>query len=147
MEKQKLRIALTKDVKAPTRGTEVSAGLDFYAPEDITIPPQSSVNIASGVKIQLPENYALIFFNKSGVAAKKELYVGACVVDEDYQGEVHLNLYNPMPNYFQKFKKGEKVTQGLIIRVEYLQPEVVNEDELFSSISERGTGGFGSTGK
>ena len=71
-----------KDVKTPTRGTSQSAGIDLYIPNDYPptlIDSQESVFIPSGLKINVPENHVLIAMNKSGVALKKNLQVGACV--------------------------------------------------------------------
>ena len=91
-----MQIAKIRNVKTPTRGTNGSAGIDFYVPDDYpdslcTIPPGDRFFIPSGIKANVPEGYALIAMNKSGVALKKGLMVGACVVDSDYQGEIHLH--------------------------------------------------------
>ena len=141
-----MEIKKTRNVKTPTRGTEASAGLDFYIPNDSKLPgirPGESLNIPSGIHAKIPKGYALIAFNKSGIALKKGLQVGACVVDEDYQGEIHLHVMNvgfkPV-----SFKPGEKLVQFLLIPVNYASIEVVKE--LYSETTERGSGGFGSTG-
>ena len=91
-----MKIAKIRNVKTPNRGTSESAGIDFYVPEDYsqTLKPGDSCLIPSGIKANVPNGFALVAFNKSGVAVKKNLYVGACVVDEDYQGEIHINLTN-----------------------------------------------------
>ena len=78
-----MRIAKVRKVKTPTRGTSKSAGLDFYVPDGfdrVILTVGEKVFIPSGIKAELPEGYALIAFNKSGVALKKSLFVGACVV-------------------------------------------------------------------
>ena len=92
-----MKIAKVRNVKTPTRGTVGSAGIDFYIPNDYpanlcTVNPGERFFIPSGIKANVPEGYALIAMNKSGVALKKSLMVGACVVDSDYQGEIHLHL-------------------------------------------------------
>ena len=141
MKVQKLR-----DVKTPNRGTTVSAGIDFYVPEDFettTLAPGESVLIPSGIKVQVPRGYALIAFNKSGVAVKQGLSVGACVVDEDYEGEVHLHMINTSSKE-QVIATGQKLVQFVLIPVSYFDVEVV--DEIQSRNTERGAGGFGSTG-
>lgn len=141
MKVQKLR-----DVKTPNRGTTVSAGIDFYVPEDFettTLAPGESVLIPSGIKVQVPRGYALIAFNKSGVAVKQGLSVGACVVDEDYEGEVHLHMINTSSKE-QVIATGQKLVQFVLIPVSYFDVEVV--DEIQSRNTERGVGGFGSTG-
>lgn len=141
MKVQKLR-----DVKTPNRGTTVSAGIDFYVPEDFettTLAPGESVLIPSGIKVQVPRGYALIAFNKSGVSVKQGLSVGACVVDEDYEGEVHLHMINTS-NKEQVIATGQKLVQFVLIPVSYFDVEEV--DKIQSRNTERGSGGFGSTG-
>lgn len=147
-----MKIQKVRDVKTPSRGTSKSAGIDFFVPNDAnelkwtTIQPGMSINIASGIKVKIPSGYALIAMNKSGVALKKGLQVGACVIDEDYQGEVHLHVTN-VSRSSCSISPGEKLVQMLLIPVLYEGIEVVAEDEsLFEDESERGEGGFGSTG-
>jgi len=141
MKVQKLR-----EVKTPNRGTEVSAGIDFYVPEDFetkVLAPGQSVLIPSGIKVRVPIGYALIAFNKSGVSVKQGLSVGACVVDEDYDGEVHLHMINTS-NKDQTISTGQKLVQFVLIPVSYTNVEAV--DELPQRVTQRGAGGFGSTG-
>ena len=139
-----------RDVKTPTRGTNKSAGLDFYMPEgmgQVVIYPDTYINIPSGIKARIPEGFVLIAFNKSGIALNKKLMVGARVIDEDYQGEIHLHLVNStkVPIYVYP---GEKVLQFILLPVNYENVTVVeSENELFDCVnSERGDGKFGSTG-
>ena len=87
--------------------------------------------------------------NKSGVATKKHLQVGACVVDEDYQGEVHLHVTNIGVDV-QELLPGEKLVQMLLVPVSHEGIEVVGTvSELYPEATERGAGGggLGSTGK
>jgi dUTP pyrophosphatase len=143
-----MKISKIREVKTPTRGTQESAGIDFFVPADFTekkIFPGESVFIPSGIKVNVPKNHALIAFNKSGVALKKNLAVGACVVDEDYQGEIHLHLYN-FSEQTQTVSPGEKLVQMVLVPMFYDEVEVVEESKLFKSTTERGEGGFGSTG-
>ena len=146
----KFRYVRIRDVKAPTRGTSRSAGIDFYIPNDyhiVTIYPGQSANIPSGLKVRLPEGMALVMFNKSGRAVKDSLQVGACVIDEDYTGEVHLHVVN-VGEGIVILEPGEKLVQGLILPIGF--PEMVEESDeeaCFRDLeSERGDGGFGSTG-
>lgn len=137
-----------RDVKDPSRGTEQSAGLDFFIPndlEEITIPAGCSINIPSGIKLMIPPNFVGIFFNKSGVGVKGVL-VGAQVVDADYRGEVHLNVHNISANPVV-FKPGQKLVQMLIMPVSMCSlREVENEAYVALDPTKRGSGGFGSTG-
>ena len=143
-----MKIAKTRNVKTPNRGTPQSAGLDFFVPEDfeqVDLPPGNSVFIPSGVKANVPQGHALIAFNKSGVALKKNLSIGACVVDEDYQGEIHLHLYN-FGTSSVSISPGEKLVQMVLVPVLYENVDVVDEPTLFDNETTRGSGGFGSTG-
>ena len=145
-----MKICKIRDVKTPTRGTQGSAGIDFYVPNNYPeslqkILPGERYLIPSGIKANVPEGYALIAFNKSGIALNKTLMVGACVVDSDYQGEIHLHLVNTSSNDVT-IEPGEKLTQFLLVPVNHSAVEVVFANDLFDDKSERGTGGFGSTG-
>ena len=145
-----MKFCKVRDVKTPVRGTPLSAGIDFFIPNDfpgdVYLIPGSAVNIPSGIKVKVPHGYALVFKNKSGVAVKKELQVGACGVDEDYQGEIHLHVRNIGLN-LQTLKPGEKIVQAILVPVSYEDlEEVVDATELYDKVTERGEGGFGSTG-
>lgn len=151
-----MKIIKTRDVKTPTRGTEGSAGIDFYVPEKVDenapgngnyydLRPGQHVNIPSGIKAKVPENYALVAFNKSGRAIQG-LQVGACVVDSDYQGEIHLHVRNAGQNHVI-IRPGDKLVQFLLLPVSHEGVEVVKtEEELYSKKTVRGESGFGSTG-
>jgi dUTP pyrophosphatase len=120
--------------------------LDFYVHDDFKatkVWPGKSVLIPSGVKAQVPEGYALIAFNKSGIATKQGLIVGACVVDEDYEGEIHIHMMNVEDKVIDIIP-GQKLVQFVLVPVNYQNVEIVNE--LPKRQSERGEGGFGSTG-
>jgi len=145
-----MKIARIRDVKLPTRGTSGSAGIDFYVPNDYPeslseIKPGERFFIPSGIKANVPQGYALIAFNKSGIALNKDLMIGACVVDSDYQGEIHLHLIN-VGNEPKRISPGDKIVQFLLIEVDHDIVEEVREEDLFDYTSTRATGGFGSTG-
>lgn len=141
-----MKVVKTRNVKLPSRGTPESAGIDFYTPNDFkdeVLLPLQSVLIPSGIKAQVPKGYALIAFNKSGVATKQGLMVGACVVDEDYEGEIHLHMTNTS-NKNQTIKSGQKLVQFILLPINYSDIEEVVE--LLSRNTQRGDKGFGSTG-
>ena len=145
-----MKLAKIRNVKTPTRGTAGSAGIDFYVPDDYpsslcTIQPGDRYFIPSGIKANVPEGFALIAMNKSGVSMKKGLMVGACVVDSDYQGEIHLHLINASNNAVT-IEPGDKLTQFLLVPVNHCAVELVDVDDLFDEETARGSGGFGSTG-
>lgn len=137
-----------RDVKSPSRGTSASAGLDFYVPNDfipVSLNPGESVNIPSGIKMMVQYGFSGNFYNKSGVG-KKGLLVGACVVDSDYRGEVHLNVHNVSKDSIA-IDPGMKLVQMLIQPVAMTTPEEISKEKYDSyAPTERGSGGFGSTG-
>ena len=143
-----MKIAKIRDVKTPTRANSTDAGIDFFIPNDHVfsyLKPGASVLIPSGVKVNVPEGYALIAFNKSGVAVKKNLHVGACVVDHGYQGEVHINLTN-VGSEDRTLEAGDKIVQFVLLPLGPPEIELVEENNLYESNSSRGDGGFGSSG-
>jgi dUTP pyrophosphatase len=143
-----MKISRIRDVKIPTRGTERSAGIDFYVPNDYPttiIAPGKSVLIPTGIKAQIPSGYMLTAFNKSGVALKQCLIKGAEVCDEDYQGEIHIHVINVGQGH-QTITPGQKLIQFILVPVFYDTVEEVDISDLYPEVSERGEGGFGSTG-
>ena len=142
-----MKIAKVKAVKTPERGTPESAGIDFFVPDGIhaKLEPGGSCLIPSGIKANIPSGYALIAFNKSGIAVRKNLHVGASVVDEDYQGEIHFNLANVGLEDIM-INPGEKIIQFILLPVFYDIIEEVKLENLYEKVTARGAGGFGSTG-
>jgi dUTP pyrophosphatase len=147
MQKE-MKFIKTREVKSPTYGTPGSAGIDFFVPTDFVeawVYPHQSVLIPSGIKARVPDGYALIAFNKSGVATKKRLQVGAQVVDSDYEGEIHIHVYNTA-NDSVKIGPGDKLIQFILLPVGTAMLEECNTlEEVFPVQSARGSGGFGST--
>jgi len=143
------------DVQSPVRETKYSAGIDFFIPDDwndgvqYTIRPQEKIVIPMKICIDMIgsglENYMLKFENKSGIAVKKGLVVGACVIDADYQGELMVHVYNASNEPTAIFPGG-KIIQGIITEVIYASPSQYHIDDLFTTQSDRGAGRFGSTG-
>ena len=143
-----MKISKIRDVKTPTRANPTDAGIDFFVPNDqetIGLKPGESAFIPSGINVNCPEGYALIAFNKSGIAVQKSLHVGACVVDNGYQGEVHINLTN-VGDDLQTIQAGDKIVQFVLLPLGNPTVELVDENNLYESVSSRGEGGFGSSG-
>ena|SRR6056297_3156587 len=142
-----MKYSKVRKVKSIERGTKKSAGIDFFIPEDFreqVLLPTQSVLIPSGIKINIPKNHVLIMLNKSSIAAKKRLLIGAQVIDEDYQGEIHIDLHNVGARNIT-LKPGMKITQGILLPVNYASPEEVPIENLYTKKTKRGSGGFGST--
>lgn len=127
------------------------AGLDFFVPDDFPatqLEHGEKVLIPAGIKVEVPIGFAMIFHNKSGVAVKKNLYVGADTIDHGYSGEVHINLINN-GNETQTIAPGDKIIQGILIPVSLVEPMLVLEEDLYADVhvaGSRGAGGFGSSG-
>ena len=143
-----MKFTKIKDVKTPTRANSTDAGIDFFIPnteQPICLSPGHSCFVPSGIKVNVPEGYALLAFNKSGIAVKKSLHVGACVVDHGYQGEVHINLTNVGTENIT-LEPGDKIVQFVLLPLGDPTVEEVKHDDLYTETSSRGEGGFGSTG-
>lgn len=134
---------LNENVKVPERANDDDAGMDVFTPVNFSIAPGSDNLIPLGWKCEFPKGYALVFKEKSGIATKKKLDIGACVVDAGYRGEVHIHLFNNS-NSTVVFDVGDKVAQFLIVPVWH--GDAVQVDSV-SDNTTRGEGGFGSTGK
>lgn len=156
-----LQFAKVRDVKSPLRANAGDAGLDFFLPNDFeetSLELGQSILIKSGIHVNVPEGYALIAFNKSGVATKKGLQVGACVVDNGYELEIHIHLNKvakgteDKPNKYDSRRSvctlspGEKIVQFILMPVNTVMPEEKPLDILYENSRSTRTGGFGSTG-
>ena len=149
-DKNTLRVFRTKNVKLPERSGR-NAGFDFFVPNDFkktTIKSLQNINIPSGVIVKMPPGHALIAFNKSGMAVNNNLQIGACVVDENYTGEIHLNIVNLKKKKFE-INPGMKLVQFVLIKVNYavvVEHDYISEMYKKEDHQERGDKGFGSTG-
>lgn len=142
-----LQFTKIRDVKSPVRGTTGSAGLDLFTPNelDYTINPGESVLIPSGLKVLIPDNHVGYLKNKSSIACNG-LILGACVIDNDYRGEILINLHNISNNPIC-IEKNKKITQLIIQSVNLDDAsEITNEQYDRTPVTGRGQGGFGSTG-
>src|SRR6056300_395892 len=132
---------LNEHAITPTRGSPLAAGYDVYSSVDTTIASGCRGLVDTGVAFTVPlETYGRIA-PRSGLAVKKGIQVGAGVIDRDYTGEVKVVLFNHGDDEFV-IKKGDRIAQLIIEKIE--MPEVKLVDELL--VTERGEGGFGSTG-
>lgn len=134
---------LYEDSVIPTRGSEYAAGYDLYAHEGAIIKPHETAKIGTGVAIQPPKDTFGAVFARSGLAAKQGLRPANCVgvCDYDYTGEYIVALHNDS-NEERVIEKGERI--GQVVFIPYVNVTFVEVDEL--DATERGAGGFGSTG-
>lgn len=138
---------LREDAKIPERGTPFAAGADLYACFDggwIDIAPGDTVMVPTGIAVEIPEGYAGFILARSGLATKRDLAPANKVglIDSDYRGEIMVALHNHGAVQ-QTVEKYERVAQLMI--VPYALADYVEAAEL--SDTERGEGGFGSTGR
>ena len=137
---------LTPNAIVPTYGTEFSAGADLYSgmTEPVIINAGTTEFIKTGIAMEIPEGLVGLVYARSGMACKKGLApankVG--VIDSDYRGEVMVSLHNHS-NEEQEITDGERIAQLVI--APFLAAEFTECDELTNT--QRGVGGFGSTGK
>ena len=128
--------------RLPTRGSKFAAGLDLYSIERVTIAPHERTVVGTGLSVAIPHGFYGRVAPRSGLAIKRGLDVLAGVVDSDYRGEVMCALVNHGDAAIE-LAAGERIAQ-LIIEAIAL-PAPVWADDLRET--ERGAGGFGSTGK
>ena len=139
--------------KPPARSNPSDAGLDiFYNPEKedaVTIAPGESVVLETGYRFGVPHGYMLEVKNRSGLASKRSLVVGACVIDAGYDGEVLINLHN-IGNETQTVQPYTKIAQIVMVPVVHFRALETHGGDLYNwypiAMTERGDDGFGSTG-
>ena len=136
---------LTPTAKLPVYGSDCAAGADLYSDEEaFTVAPGETKLVHTGISLEIPEGYGGFVYARSGMATKRGLApankVG--VIDADYRGEIMVALHNHS-NAPQTVEAGERVAQLVI--APFLKAEFEEADELTET--DRGAGGFGSTGK
>ena len=174
----KLKGCRVRNVKLPVRATSGSCGYDIFIPQDLVrldfnkmsaitrvdpridfdyntgylknifIAPGEEILIPSGLKIKVPDGYCLKVENKSSISAVKDLLVGSCIVDMDYEGEILINLHNVSSKKVATLQPNDKMCQLVLYKIDTPEiEEIATPGELFKdSSSERVDGGFGSTG-
>jgi dUTP pyrophosphatase len=130
------------DAIVPTRGSDRSVGYDLYSSEYAMVPCQAGrALVGTGITVVLPEGVYGRVAPRSGLAVKHCINVGAGVIDPDYTGEIKVVLFNHGEKDFE-IKKGDRIAQLVLERCETPPIEEINIVED----TERGSGGFGSTG-
>jgi len=142
------------DAIPPTRANPSDAGLDVhFNPDDASLAgaylePGQSKLFPTGLKFGVPHGYMLEVKNRSGNASKRNLLVGACVIDSGYDGEVFVNLHN-VGTETQFIQKGMKIAQVVMLPVVHFRAIETTNDNLYAwypiSMSDRGAGALGST--
>lgn len=138
-----MRIVLDKGAYMPKRAHNLDAGLDLMSPIDTYVPAGGSVVIDTGVHVEIPEGYVGFLKSKSGLNVKHGI-TSEGVVDAGYQGSIHVKLYNHSLSGGYMIEKRDKISQLVILPVLLEELEQVDH---FDTETERGTCGFGSTGR
>lgn len=139
-----LKVKLSDGAPLPRHAKPGDAGLDLTSRETVEIPPGGTRLVGTGVSVEVPEGYVGLCFPRSGLAAKQGVNLANCVgvVDSGYRGEVMAALHNSTRDAWRVVNRGERVAQ--LVVVPFATCECVEVEEL--SGTERGEGGFGSTG-
>lgn len=136
-----MNVMLDEKALMPKRGHATDAGLDLLSPIDTLVPAKGSISIDTCIHIELPNGTAGFLKSKSGLNVKHGI-TSEGVIDVGYTGAIVCKLYNHSNDDY-KVKRGDKITQLVIVKIETPSLKVVDK---FNE-TERGEGGFGSTGR
>jgi len=138
----KIRIKkVSSTAKIPQYAHPTDAGMDLFSNENLVLQPSELIICSTGISLAIPQGYVGLIWDKSGLAGKNEIKTMGGVVDSSYRGEIGVILKNLSTREY-KIKIGDKIAQMLIQKVS--SPELIEVDNLDKT--ERGEGGFGSTG-
>lgn len=137
----KLKVVLDEGAYMPEKAHSTDAGFDLRIPMDCKVCAGHSILVPTGVHIEIPEGYVGMIKSKSGLNSKYGL-VNEGVIDANYTGQIFVKMYNHS-NIDYPFKRGDKLTQLVILPIPFVELELAAELEE----TERGEGGLGSTGK
>jgi dUTP pyrophosphatase len=136
---------LDPDVPLPARAHPGDAGLDLHASEGVTLKPGERASVGTGIAIAIPDGYAAFVLPRSGLAAKHgvSLVNTPGLIDSGYRGEVRVLMINHDRDEVFEVRRGERIAQLVVQRVE----DVTLKEVAELPSSSRGEGGFGSTGR
>lgn len=136
-----VEVALDDGARLPTRGHATDAGLDLYSREDAIIEPGKSKDFDTGVHMAIPNDFCGLVVGKSGLNIHFDVQSSG-LIDSEYTGSIHVKLYNHGDQAVE-IKKGQKISQLVLLPI--ITPILCVVKDLEKT--ERGNGGFGSTGK
>ena len=145
-----IKVSKTKEhATVPTYATDGAAGADLYAclenqTDEVWVRGGATTKIGTGICMSIPNGYVGLVFPRSGWAVKRELSLANCVgvIDSDYRGEIQIALYN-RSGFGREVKNGDRI--GQIVIIPFMKSVFDVVDQLDDT--ERGEGGFGSTGQ
>lgn len=139
----KIRFKTTSSDCTPVKAYATDAGWDVFAAESKTLKPMETFAVSLGIKCAIPSGYCIVLKERSGLALKSNVRIGGGVIDSSYRGELKAIVQNLGSADFI-ISVGMKLTQMLVLPVPSVEFINVGGDEL--DITDRATGGFGSTG-
>lgn len=145
---------LVENAQVPVYGSTFAAGMDLFSTVDLEVPPQTRKLVSTGISVsweteegqpnEHPEKYYLRIAPRSGLSIKHNIDIGAGVVDSDYRGEIFVCFINHSLDKPYSIQKGDRIAQMILTRFEQFREIVLVNHHLET---DRGAGGFGSTGK
>jgi dUTP pyrophosphatase len=144
---------LHPDAQVPVYGSYSAAGMDLFSTTDILVTAKTRVLVPTGISVSWessygfdnsPEKYYLRIAPRSGLSVNHSIDIGAGVVDSDYRGEIFVCFINNSENKDYQIQKGDKIAQMILTRFEQFSELDLVEEHY---VTERGAGGFGSTGR
>lgn len=145
---------LVEEAQVPVYGSQFAAGMDLFSAVDLVVPAQTRKLISTGISVswetqegqwdENPEKYYLRIAPRSGLSVKSNIDIGAGVVDSDYRGEIFVCFINNSLDKPYTIQRGDKIAQMILTRFDQFKEVVLVEDH---TETDRGAGGFGSTGK
>lgn len=136
-----IKVVLDEDAIMPCRAHDTDAGYDLFSREDAVIYQNGSGEFDTGVHMAIPKGFCGLLVSKSGLNTRDGIQ-STGLIDADYTGSICVKLYNHGPKAVE-IKKGQKISQIVILPI--ITPTLEQADKLEET--ERGAGGFGSTGK
>ena len=136
----------TKELFLPSYQTDGASGMDLMSIENVVISANSRMIISTNLTVEIPQGYEIQIRPRSGLAAKHGITVlnTPGTIDSDYRGEIKVILYNSS-NEDYHIHSGDRIAQMVLAKVEkIILAKIADKDEL--SVTDRGEGGFGSTG-
>ena len=137
-----MKVMLDPGAKVPVRAHDTDAGLDIMAMRDMIVPARGSRVFDTGVHVELPAGCAGVLISKSGLNTNHDI-TSTGLLDEGYVGSIRVKLYNHGETSYL-VRAGDKISQLMVVPVRYEPVEIVDHLDMDT---DRGTGGFGSTGR
>lgn len=138
---EKLKVMLDRGAIAPKRAHDEDAGMDLFTMDSFSIDPGKGKKINTGVHVLIPSGFAGVLMSKSGLNVNHDITCTG-LIDASYTGAIVVKLYNHGKRTYQ-FNAGDKISQLIIVPIETPEMEIVDH----FPVTDRGDGGFGSTGR